>query len=57
MVGRRVLRIVGAAGLGQSIWSFAKIKKRKSSIPVPRTLRDGRWRLIMSVVAALVSVA
>lgn len=42
---------------GQSIGSFAKLKKRKSSIPVPRTLRDGRWRLIMSVVAALVSVA
>lgn len=57
MVGRRVLRIVGAARLGQSIVSLTKLEERESSIPVPRTLRDGRWRLIMCVVAALVSVA
>lgn len=57
MVGRRVLRIVGAAKSVQSIGSFAKFKEQESTIPVPRTLRDGRWRLIMSVVAALVSVA
>lgn len=55
-VGRMVLRIVGA-GKDQSMGSIGESKELEGSIPVPRTLRDGRWRLIMDVIAAWVGCA
>lgn len=53
MVGRRDLRIVGAGEAdGLLVWQ-GQFGGGEGCIPVPTTLRDGRWRLIMGVGAAL----
>lgn len=52
-VGRRALRIVGAGVEAQvSILCTQLGDICDAYVPVPKTLRDGRWRLILSAVQA-----